>query len=108
MLLVACGGGKSDLERAAEVLADDARFVTSAAAGEAFNEAAALVLADARDCAEDRSGDDPRCVARFQAAAYLQAESVEVTACDRDGRREARATARRALQLRDLPQLVRC
>ena len=106
-----CGGGTNHLDRAAEVLADDARFVTSAEAGRALNEAAAEVLADAKDCTADRSARDRKCVARFQLAAFFQAESVEVTPCERDERRTLRATARRALSRMDdegIPMLIRC
>ena len=111
MLGSACGGGTDHLDRAAKVLADDARFVTSAEAGRALNEAAAEVLADAKGCARDRSAQDRKCVARFQLAAFFQAESVEVTACDRTARRDVRSTARRALSRVDtqpFPALVRC
>jgi len=73
------------LTRVQRVLRDDHRFASGPKAGESLAAASEWLLDDGRACEADRGQDDPRCAARFTAAAFTSVAAVSVASCTAPG-----------------------
>ena len=72
------------------LIAKDSAFVNGPAAGAAFARISQRMFGDAKHCASAHGDTDPRCVARFQAAAYANVTAVALLSCTAPGVYEAR------------------
>src|SRR5579885_1485808 len=68
----------------------DSRFVNGPTSGATFARISQRLLSDAKHCAAAHGSTDPRCVARFQAAAYSSVTAVALLGCTQPGVYQAR------------------
>lgn len=84
-VLASGSGGHSGVGDAVELAEDDSRFDSSSEAGETFALIASVMMDDARACLAERSGEEPRCVALSEGAAYVQTVAVVAATCTGPG-----------------------
>lgn len=78
-------GAEEGVGDALGIAEDEGRFASSVQAGDTFALIAGIVLDDARTCVAERSRDHAHCIARSEAAAYVQAVAVTAVDCTAPG-----------------------